>query len=198
MQYTRTLASLVLVALLGACAQQPPPPPPPPPAPVAAPAFKLALSQVERGVMIWLPDNVLFEFGKSELSTDAGPYMDKVAKILNDKTDHQLILEGHTDNVGAANLNQALSEKHANAVAQALQARGVAKTRLRTEGLGLRKPLAPNDTEAGRKLNRRVELIVLDETVANLMRDEPANSFEDAFARLKAEIEGQLTTGGKK
>jgi outer membrane protein OmpA-like peptidoglycan-associated protein len=183
MQYFRALGAAIVAALISACAQQPPAPPPP--APVTAPAFKLAMSQTDRGVMIWLPDNVLFEFGKSDLSTDAGPYMDKVARILNDKTDHQLILEGHTDNVGAANLNQALSEKRANA-------------RLRTEGLGLRKPLAPNDTEAGRKLNRRVELIVLDETVAHLMRDEPANSFEDAFARLKAEIEGQLSTGGKK
>jgi outer membrane protein OmpA-like peptidoglycan-associated protein len=179
----------VLVALLAACAQPPAPPPPPAPAPVRSDLPKLAVSQTDRGVMIWLPDNVLFAFGKADLSADGGPYLDRVAQILTRKTDHALVLEGHTDNVGAAALNQTLSERRAATVSQALQARGVPAARLRTEGFGLRKPLAPNDTETGRRLNRRVELIVLDETVERLMQGEPANSFESAVARLKAEID---------
>jgi flagellar motor protein MotB len=171
-----------VVAMLCACAHKA----------VEPPSVRLAMSQTERGVMIWLPDNVLFAFGKSDLAPEAGPYLDRVAQILNSKTDHQLSLEGHTDNVGAAELNQRLSEKRADTVLQALRERAVLPARLKAVGFGLSKPLAPNDSDVGRRLNRRVELIVLDEKVETLTRGEPANAFEDAFARLKSQLEPEL------
>lgn len=187
MKYILITLAAALAVVLSACANRPPPPAAPPP-----PAVKLAVSQTERGVMIWLPDNVLFEFGKAELSPAAGEYLDRVARLLVEKTDHQLALEGHTDNVGSADFNQGLSERRALAVARALADRGVRRERLHTAGFGFGRPLAPNDSELGRRLNRRVELVVLDETVAHLMRDEPANAFEDAFARLRRELDTQL------
>jgi outer membrane protein OmpA-like peptidoglycan-associated protein len=174
------------VMLVSACAQTKVAPPP---------AVRLALAQTDRGVLIWLPDNVLFEFGKSSLSPEAGAYLDRVAALLNEKTDHQLVLEGHTDNVGAVELNQRLSEQRAKVVADALLLRAVSPARLKTAGFGLTKPLAPNDSDVGRKLNRRVEIIVLDETVAHLTQGEPANAFEDAFAKLRAALEPQLGQG---
>jgi flagellar motor protein MotB len=157
-----------------------------------APSVRLALSQTDRGVVIWLPDNVLFEFGQSRLSPEADVYLGRVVTILKEKTDHELSLEGHTDNVGSPSFNLALSEKRARAVADALQARLVSPDRMKVTGFGLTKPLAPNDTEVGRKLNRRVEIVVLDETVEHLTQGEPANAFEDAFAKLKAALEPEL------
>ena len=178
------IASLLIV--LTGCAHQP------------APKVKLAVAQTERGVLIWLPDNVLFEFGKSELSPAAEDYLREVARLVNTKTNRALLLEGHTDNVGAEDLNLRLSEKRAQAVATALRQLQVSPERLQTQGLGLSRPLAPNDTEIGRKLNRRVEIIVLDETVAQLTSGEPANAFEDAFARLKTEMGDTLSQKGLK
>jgi flagellar motor protein MotB len=180
--------SALVVLCLAACAHQPPP----------APAVKLAIAQTDRGVLIWLPDNVLFEFGKSELSPAADAYMVQVARLINEKTDHALLLEGHTDNVGAADMNMRLSEKRAGVVAAALKAHQVLDSRLQTRGLGLSQPLAPNDTEVGRKLNRRVEIIVLDETVANMTKGEPEGAFEDAFAKLKSALGEQLDKQGLK
>jgi flagellar motor protein MotB len=182
MKVVKQLLLSCMVAALCGCAHKPADPP----------AVRLAMSQTDRGVMIWLPDNVLFAFGKADLSPQAGPYLDRVAQILNSKTDHQLSLEGHTDNVGAAELNQRLSDKRAETVLLALKERAVLPSRLKAVGFGLSKPLAPNDTDVGRRLNRRVELIVLDEKVENLTRGEPANAFEDAFARLKAQLEPEL------
>jgi hypothetical protein len=119
-----------------------------------------------------------------------------VAQILNSKTDHQLSLEGHTDNMGAVELNQRLSEKRAETVLVALRERAVLPSRLKALGFGLTKPLAPNDSDLGRRLNRRVELIVLDEKVETLTRGEPANAFEDAFARLKSQLDTDLNPPG--
>ncbi len=184
MKYLKRMGLLWAMAgafVLWGCAQPP-----------VVPSVRLAISQTDRGVLIWLPDNVLFAFGQSTLSPEADAYMDRVASILKDKTNHQVLLEGHTDNVGTAGFNQKLSEQRANVVADALRARMVPNARLQVSGLGLTRPLAPNDTETGRKLNRRVEIIVLDETVAHLTQGEPANAFEDAFAKLKAALEPEL------
>jgi outer membrane protein OmpA-like peptidoglycan-associated protein len=185
-------------ALLFGCAKPPAAPVPaaPPPAPEPAPAIKLSMSQTDRGVLIWLPDHVLFEFGKADLAPAAAEYLDRVGHLIARKTERQTAVEGHTDSIGSLDYNQGLSERRARAVAQALVARGVPNSRIQTSGFAFKRPLAPNDSELGRRLNRRVELIVIDETVANLMRDEPPNAFEDAFARLKQELEREARPGG--
>ena len=172
-----------LIALTSACASRPEP----------APKVTLAVAQIDRGVMIWLPDNVLFDFGKADLNTtESGPYLDRVVQLLKDKTTHNVALEGHTDSVGSAAANKALSEKRATVVRDALLARGLPKERTQVTGLGEEKPIAPNDSELGRKLNRRVELIILGETVENLTRGEPANAFEAAFDKLRDQLEAKL------
>lgn len=183
LRFTSLLASALL---LSACASAPKPVEPPP-------AVRLAIAQTERGVMIWLPDNVLFDFGKADLNTtESGPYLDRVVQLLKDKTTHNVALEGHTDSVGSAAANKALSEKRATVVRDALLARGLPKERTQVTGLGEEKPIAPNDSELGRKLNRRVELIILGETVENLTRGEPANAFEAAFDKLRDQLEAKL------
>jgi len=158
--------------------------------PPVEPGVTLAVAQVDRGVMVWLPDSVMFEFGKSSLNHgEAAPYLDRVARLLRDKSAADVLLEGHTDNVGSEAFNQPLSERRANAVRDALLERGVATARVRAAGLGFSRPLAPNDTETGRRLNRRVEIILLGEKLENLTRGEPANAFEQAFDRVKRVLE---------
>ena len=186
------LAAACLLQLAG-CASAPPPPP----APVATrPAVVLPIAQLDRGVLIVLPDSVLFESGKSDLNaTESGPYLDRIAVLLNTKTVKKIAIEGHTDSVGNATSNQRLSEQRADAVANALIARAVPTDRLSRRGLSFTQPAAPNDVDAGRRLNRRTEVIVLDETVENITRGEPANAFEDAAARVKAALEAARGKG---
>ncbi|MFZ5485209.1 MAG: OmpA family protein [Pseudomonadota bacterium] len=148
---------------------------------------RVPIAQIDRGVLIWLPDHVLFDTGQAEFKQDlAAPFLDKVARLLREKTTKNIALEGHTDNVGTAEYNLDLSRRRAKSVRDAFLARGVPAQRMALAGLGMDQPVAPNDTEIGRTLNRRVEVIVLDEQVENITRDEPANTFEAAFERLKA------------
>ena len=102
-------------------------------------------------------DNVLFDFGKSELKLSAEPVLNEIAKVMSDNAALKLKITGHTDNIGSASLNDALSLKRAQAVSASLAAKGVAADRLSVEGLGFAKPAADNATAEGRAKNRRVE-----------------------------------------
>ncbi len=193
--------SLVCVAVslgLAAC-QTPPPPPPPAPAPVAYTGPVLPIEQSERGVQIFLPSSVLFEVGKATLASGAAkPYLDRVAHLLTTKTDKAVVLEGHADSTGTDAINATLSLQRAQTVSQALVERGVSAQRLQAAGFSSRRPVASNSTEPGRRLNRRVEVIVIDEQVDNITRGEPANAFASAWAQLKAMIDqGQALPVGK-
>lgn len=166
--------------VLGACASPP----------AKSPPVKLAVGQTDRGVLVWLPDNILFDFGKATLDpARSAPYMDRVATLLKDKTSKAVSLEGHTDSIGTENANLVLSVARATAVRQALLERQVPEGRITAVGYGYAKPIAPNDSEAGRRLNRRVEVIILEEKVDNLTRGEPPGLFEEAFSKLKADLD---------
>lgn len=181
---------LALLTALTLQACQTPPPPPPPPA-YSGPT--LPIEQSERGVQIFLPSAALFETGKSELNTtESEAYLRRVAGLLNSKTQRDILLEGHTDNVGSAATNQALSQARAQSVREALIQRGLAPTRITTAGYSFNRPVASNATEEGRRLNRRVELLIIDEKVENITRGEPANAFESAWAKLRKMIEQGL------
>lgn len=186
---------LSLALALTGCAT--PPPPAPPPRAVEAPTSRgpiLQIEQLDRGVQIVLPSVVLFDVNKATFNlSEAGPYLDRVARLLTTKTQKAVAVEGHTDSDGSAQLNDSLSKARAAAVAEALLARGVQTARISTAGYSFNRPVASNSTEAGKRLNRRVEIIVLDEKVAALTAGEPAGSFESAFARLKALVDsGQV------
>jgi len=88
--------------------------------------------------------------------------LDQVAKRLGDFPDVRIVVEGHTDSSGAAEYNQRLSERRADAVKDYLVERGVAAGRISTVGLGETQPIGDNDTEEGRAQNRRVVLRVAD------------------------------------
>jgi len=184
-------------ATLLACQTPPPPPPPPPPAVTAtAPVYTgptLPIEQSERGVQVFLPSAALFEVGSAQLNaTQAEAYIQRVAHLLQTKTQKNVQLEGHTDNVGSASTNQVLSEARAKSVRDALVKAGVQADRLQTVGFSFNRPIASNATEEGRKLNRRVEMIILDEKVENITQGEAPNAFESAWAKLKAMIDQGL------
>ncbi len=174
------LCSACAVLVLGACASPP----------AKEPPVTLAVGQTDRGVLVWLPDNILFDFGKATLDpVRSAPYMDRVALLLKEKTTKSVSLEGHTDSIGTENANLVLSVARATAVRQALVERQVPEGRITAVGYGYARPIAPNDSEAGRRLNRRVEIIILEEKVDNLTRGEPPGLFEEAFGKLKAELD---------
>ncbi|MDE2505160.1 MAG: OmpA family protein [Burkholderiales bacterium] len=173
---------------LGACASPPAPPPPPP---YRGPT--LQIEQLDRGVMLVLPSSVLFDVNQASFKADAAkPYLDRVADLLMRKTRHRVSVEGHTDSDGTEAHNQALSEARAESVAEALVARGVDRSRIVTVGYSFNRPVASNATEDGKRLNRRVEIIVLGEKVATLTAGEPPGAFESAWARLKGLVDQGL------
>jgi len=122
--------------------------------------------ETERGVVVNLPD-VLFEFGKADLTGDARAKTRDIAGVLSNQAQGRRIsVEGHTDSVGSDAYNQQLSERRAQTVASALENTGVSNQRVTTKGYGKRYPVVPNtnpdgtDSPAGRAKNRRVEVVV--------------------------------------
>ena len=100
-----------------------------------------------------------FETGKATILPDSESVLGEVAKMLQQNPEIKVSVEGHTDNVGSAASNQALSEKRAQAVVAWLSSHGVAASRLAAKGWGSSKPVEDNNTEDNRAKNRRVELV---------------------------------------
>jgi len=101
--------------------------------------------------------NVTFEFDKSNIDSLQKTYLNELAKVLVERSDVIVIISGHTDNTGSVTYNNALSLKRAEAVRSYLVKQGVPKSRFKIEYMGLTAPIATNDTDEGRALNRRVE-----------------------------------------
>jgi outer membrane protein OmpA-like peptidoglycan-associated protein len=100
-----------------------------------------------------------FDTGKATIKPESQEIIDEVVTALKGKPQLNVKLEGHTDNVGNAAANKKLSDDRAKAVMETIAAKGINKARLSAEGFGLDKPIADNNTEAGRAKNRRVELV---------------------------------------
>lgn len=114
-----------------------------------------------RGVVINLPD-ILFRFGSAELTSEAYRNIADIADVIKDVSGRNIAVEGHTDSIGSDTYNQSLSLRRANSVASALRSDGVLSSSLRINGFGESRPIAINETEAGRARNRRVEVVVED------------------------------------
>lgn len=122
----------------------------------------LQAKQTDRGMVMTLSD-VLFDTGKATLKPGATRDLDRLAQALKDNANTKVKIEGYTDSVGSDSYNQGLSERRAQAVADALQTRGVPADRYQVEGLGKEYPVATNETSAGRQQNRRVEIVFSDD-----------------------------------
>lgn len=127
-------------------APEPDPMPEPAPAPVPEPE------------PVTLSGEVSFAFDSAALTPAAEVTLDDVAQRLREHTDVRIRIEGHTDSRGSAQYNLRLSEQRAQAVLDYLQSQGVDSTRMSAVGHGEERPVASNDTDEGRALNRRVEI----------------------------------------
>lgn len=110
-----------------------------------------------------MSSEVSFDFNSATIKSTFYSPLDKIAEIMMRYPKTQILVVGHTDDVGSEEYNLQLSLRRANAVAEYLIAQGVEEYRLGTEGHGEIEPIASNDTPAGRARNRRVEIFVVPE-----------------------------------
>ncbi len=106
--------------------------------------------------------NIFFETDSYQLKEESEAELNKLIQFLNLNTKIKIEISGHTDNIGTSAHNNILSENRAKSVYDYLVAKGIDKARMTYKGYGFNKPIATNDTEAGRALNRRTEFKVID------------------------------------
>jgi len=105
--------------------------------------------------------NILFDFGKATIRPESMNIIVNATKTMNEEIPNSsFYIDGYTDNVGSATANKSLSKKRAQAVANALIAAGIDKTRIMARGLGEENPKCDNKTDEGRQCNRRVEVTI--------------------------------------
>ena len=122
----------------------------------------LEARETSRGVMVNLP-SVNFQFDSAELTPDGRGRVDQIASIVKrEAANRRIAVEGHASRESAAQevYNQRLSERRADMVADALARDGVRNNQITSRGLGTHSPIASNDSEEGRRQNRRVEVII--------------------------------------
>ncbi len=113
----------------------------------------------ERGIVVRM-DDVLFDFDSYSLKDESEDKLNRISAIIKEKyPDREIIVEGHTDNVGKKDYNYALSEKRAKTVSEYLKSK-VGHDKISYRGMGQDVPLTDNSTAEGRKKNRRVEIII--------------------------------------
>ncbi|MHB8912518.1 MAG: OmpA family protein [Lysobacter sp.] len=108
-----------------------------------------------------MPENITFGFDRSDLQPQFYPVLDNVAATLREYNQTIVEIAGHTDSKGTDAYNQALSERRAGSVGNYLMAKGLMRDRFITVGAGESRPVASNDTDAGRAQNRRVEITLV-------------------------------------
>ena len=113
-----------------------------------------------KAIKVTFDSGILFATNKSNLSAEAKSNLKKFADEMKDLSDTDITIYGHTDNTGSAEVNERLSLQRANAVSAELQADGIAKSRITTEGKSFTMPEADNSTAEGRAQNRRVEVFI--------------------------------------
>jgi outer membrane protein OmpA-like peptidoglycan-associated protein len=118
------------------------------------------LKKVEVGKEIVLK-NIFFDFNKSTLRPESKNELENLVQLMKDNPTLKIEISGHTDNVGSATYNKTLSQARAKAVVDYLIAAGISSNRLTSVGYGFDKPIAPNDTDEGRQLNRRTEFKII-------------------------------------
>lgn len=128
----------------------------------AGESMRPAMEQALRTIRKYDVYGIRFDFDKATLQPGASRLIDEIAQTLRNNPSWTLRIVGHTDSIGPLQHNMRLSSDRSASVASALVARGIAASRLQTEGRGPTEPKATNETLHGRALNRRVELLRTD------------------------------------
>ncbi|WP_423146656.1 OmpA family protein [Rubrolithibacter danxiaensis] len=113
------------------------------------------------GLIVKFDTGILFDFNKSDLKDAAKTNLQNLAATMKNNAETNIMIVGHTDNVGSDSYNYSLSERRAEAVKAYTAAQGITSSRLTTVGKGEAEPIADNDSEAGRSKNRRVEIVIV-------------------------------------
>lgn len=119
------------------------------------------VERVGEGILITFDSGILFDHDSYALKSSTRENLNELAPTLLKYDDTDLQVLGHTDNTGTDEYNQTLSVKRASAVDTYLTGQGVAGSRIATTGYGEADPIATNETEEGRQLNRRVEVVIV-------------------------------------
>ena len=118
------------------------------------------IERVGEGIKITFDSGILFDVNKTDLKPVAQQNIRDLSETLKKYEDTNILIEGHTDDTGAEEYNQNLSERRAKSVSDYLTSLGVANSRVTTTGYGELQPIADNTTVQGREQNRRVEIAI--------------------------------------
>ncbi len=118
------------------------------------------VERVGEGIKVTFDSGILFDFNSSELSEESKKNIQNMAEVVKKYPDTNILIDGYTDNVGADDYNQKLSERRAKSVSKYLSSLNVGSARLGTRGFGETEPVASNDSDSGRQQNRRVEVAI--------------------------------------
>jgi outer membrane protein OmpA-like peptidoglycan-associated protein len=118
------------------------------------------VERVGEGIQVTFESGLLFDFDSDKIRSDAAKNFQELANSLKKFGNSNLLIVGHTDSQGDDAYNMNLSQRRANAASAYLQSLGVPASRISTAGRGEAEPVATNDTDAGRQLNRRVEVAI--------------------------------------
>jgi outer membrane protein OmpA-like peptidoglycan-associated protein len=127
----------------------------------------LKATPTPRGLVLTLGD-VLFDTGRAQLNPGSARKLDQLGQFLTDHPERRVQIDGFTDSVGSESYNQDLSQRRADAVKFALISRGISPSRIGSQGYGKSFPVADNADSGGRQLNRRVEVVIGDESGSSI------------------------------
>jgi outer membrane protein OmpA-like peptidoglycan-associated protein len=122
--------------------------------------LNLSMKAIQAGQTVALK-SILFQKGTSILTSDSYPELERFTSLLTNNPTINIELQGHTSNEGDAAKNLTLSEERVKVIKSFLVGKGINASRVGTKAFGAQKPVAPNDTEENKKLNRRVEFLIL-------------------------------------
>jgi outer membrane protein OmpA-like peptidoglycan-associated protein len=118
------------------------------------------VERVGEGIQVTFDSGLLFDFDSDVVRTEARTNLRNLAASLDKYPGSELLIAGHTDSVGTDTYNLALSQRRSEAAVAYLSSQGVSRSRMTSRGLGETEPVAPNDSDAGRSKNRRVEVAI--------------------------------------
>jgi outer membrane protein OmpA-like peptidoglycan-associated protein len=121
---------------------------------------ELKTAETDRGWVLTLANDMLFDSGRAVLKPGGQKAVENLAQFMRKEPERGITIEGFTDSTGSEEVNRKLSELRAQAVKEALVARGIEAKRIETRGYGPAFPVASNDTAVGRQLNRRVQVVI--------------------------------------
>jgi outer membrane protein OmpA-like peptidoglycan-associated protein len=119
------------------------------------------VTRIGEGIAVTFASGLLFDFDSDVVRAESSRNLRSLASSLSKYPDTDILIVGHTDAVGTTEYNQGLSQRRATSTSAYLASQGVASSRLRSMGRGELESIAPNDTEAGRQANRRVEIAIV-------------------------------------